>query len=136
MFYLLHKKRLLLALLMLFAWYLRYNSYIMKWRRPLLLTALYVALPVFLLTTDPRDLPLPLLWVPFVLLFAVLFVSTRLVMRRRSGGPRSLSVAIIAATLPVLLLILASIDQLTIRDSLISAGLVIGGIWYLNRLDV
>jgi hypothetical protein len=109
-----------------------------KIQRRVLLFLLYAAFPLFLLSTNPERLPLMLLWVPFVLCFIVLYISVHLLLSKRSHmhGRRRLSMSILAATLPVLLLILSSINQLTLRDTIISISLVIAGTFYLQRLDL
>lgn len=111
-------------------------SHMKRWKRPLQYTLLYLSLPLFIILTNPRELPLLMLWVPFLLLFAILFVTTRKLMSRRLAGKKLITVSVTVAIIPVLLVILASIGQLTARDILISFALVLGTIWYLNRLDV
>jgi hypothetical protein len=103
-----------------------------------LLTSVYLVIPVFLLMTNPEKLPLPLLILPFVLLFAALFLTARLLLRRyfaNLGGRYNRGLALALATLPVLLLILQSIGQLSIRDLLITAGLLIGLVFYFRKTD-
>jgi hypothetical protein len=98
--------------------------------------ALYASLPLFIISSNPRRLPLPLLWVPFLLLFAILFTTSRHLLGRKMQGKRLLSLVLMLSLMPVLLLVLASINQLDLRDIIITAGLVVGITWYLNRLDI
>jgi hypothetical protein len=109
-----------------------------KIQRRILILGLYAAVPIFLLSTNPEHLPLLLLWVPFLLLGAVLYISARILGGRHGHlhGRRLTSISIIAAVLPVLLLILSSIDQLTLRDTVIAVALILAGIFYLQRLDL
>jgi hypothetical membrane protein len=117
---------------------LQYNLGMNKIQRYVLFVLLYAGLPLFLLSTNPEHLPLLLLWIPFLLLFAILYISARTLAARnnRMKGRRLMSVSIIAAALPVLLLVLSSINQLTLRDTIISITLMLAGIFYLQRLDI
>lgn len=115
---------------------------IMK-RRPMLnqpRSALIAAggLFAFLCSTNPHQLPVPLLLVPIILLFCSLFLTSHWLLRKmRIGQDMPIRKAgIIAAALamgPVVLLALASINQLTIRDSVLSSVFVVGLAWYFLR---
>jgi hypothetical protein len=102
-----------------------------------LLTALYISGPLFIVTTDPRDLPLPLLVLPFMWLFTTLFVTTWTVFKRRQNISKRQVVIIsgVIASIPVLLAIFQSIHQLSIKDVLLSTGLVLLAAWYVLRAD-
>ena len=101
--------------------------------------AAFALLFIFLLVTSPKNLALALLLVPFSLLFIGLYnlfilvldvtTSERLNYRYRRG------IAIVLAIEPVLLLLLASIDQLSFRDGLLSLVFVTGVAWYLARVS-
>lgn len=103
-----------------------------------ILLLLWISLPVFLLLSNPETIPLPLLIVPFLLLLIVLYKTSLLLLRI---GFSSLSVskmkaiATVIAALPTLLLILASIRQLTVRDVAIVVGLLIMLTFYMRRID-
>lgn len=107
-----------------------------QWAKRAALVGLYFSLPLFILLTNPEHLPLPLLWVPFLLLLAILFISGRQVLGRKMQGKRLMLVVLVISVMPVLLLVLASIDQLDARDIIITTALVGGVAWYLNRLDI
>lgn len=98
--------------------------------------ALYLSGPAFILLTKPQDLPLPILVFPFIWLFVVLFVSVWLLFRTRQL-PRKQIVLVsgIVATTLVLLAVFQSIHQLTIRDVLLSLGLVSLAAVYMLRAD-
>jgi hypothetical protein len=102
-----------------------------------LLATLYIAGPIFIITTDPRDLPLPLLVLPFMWLFTILFVTTWIVLKRRQNISKRQVVIIsgVVASIPVLLAIFQSIHQLSIKDVLLSTGLVLLAAWYVLRAD-
>lgn len=93
--------------------------------------------PLFILLTNPNNLPLPLLVVPFLWLFVTLFVGIRLLVGRLQNvyGRKSVLIAGFGATLPVLLIIFQSIHQLSIRDVLLSLGLVAVAAVYMLRAD-
>lgn len=96
-----------------------------------------LALPTFLLLTDPTKVPLPILMLPFVWMFLLLFIAVYMGLGL-TALPR-LKKRILAAAvggLPILLLILQSIGQLTIRDTLITVGLILGVGWYIKRIDL
>jgi hypothetical protein len=109
-------------------------------KKLLVLLALYLSGPAFILLTHPEHLPLPLLMVPFLLLFLSIFVTVwltgPLVTRGLLSGKRRWAVAASVAGLPVLLIVLRSVDQLTVRDVLIAGGLLVGLTWYVRRVDL
>lgn len=108
------------------------------YKRPLYTVLLFVSLPVFMLITNPESLPLPLLVIPFLLLFAALYLTVKLLLDRYFSnlyGRPLKGVAFTLAGLPVLLIILQSIGQLSIRDLLITLGLVLGLIFYFRKTD-
>jgi hypothetical protein len=113
------------------------TSIVQNIRRLLPLVLLYIAGPAFLLTTNPHSLPLPLLVLPFLWLFSVLFVTTTLLLKRRQNVARRKIVIIagVVASIPVLLAIFQSIHQLSIKDVLLSVGLVLLAAWYVLRAD-
>lgn len=102
------------------------------------LMLLWVSLPTFLLLTNPEELPLLLLLVPFALLLTVLFVTARVgfsVLFTNLSPKRLRLLSVLSAVFPTLLLVLASINQLTIRDTAIIMGLLLALIFYLQRID-
>ena len=102
------------------------------------LLILWVSLPIFLLITNPERLPLPLLVVPFVIFGAALMTTAYTALGILPGDlprRRRKVVSVIVAVLPTLLIVLASIRQLTIRDTAIVIGLLIALVFYLRRID-
>lgn len=104
----------------------------------IIIVLMWVSLPLFILLTNPENLPIPLLVVPFLLLYATLYMSARLSMKylvpNLTKG-RTRLIATLIASLPTLLLVLASIKQLTIRDTAIVVGLLVFLVFYLRRMD-
>jgi len=102
-----------------------------------LLAALYLSGPLFFALTDPGSLPLPLLVLPFIWLFSVLFTTSWLILSRREGVHKKQAVLVsgAVASIPVLLAVFQSIHQLSIRDVLLSIGLVVLAAIYMLRAD-
>ncbi len=98
----------------------------------------WITLPIFLLSTNPETLALPLLIAPFIILLVGLYLSASLFLGaffHELPLSRRKTMAGIFASLPTLLLLLASIRQLTIRDMAIVIGLLGLLMFYLKRLD-
>lgn len=101
------------------------------------LVALYVFGPLLAALTDPNVLPLPLLIVPFMWLFAVIYVSLHLLLKYKTSASKKQAriIASLTASLVVLLCVFQSIHQLSIRDVIISFAIIgIAGL-YLLRAD-
>lgn len=77
-------------------------------------------LAVLVFTTQPTRLPSVMLIVPFLLIFVVLSLTIALAIGWRHGGVglKAIRAGCLGAALPVLLLVLQSVGQLTVRDSL------------------
>lgn len=99
------------------------------------LVALYMIGTLFLIFTNPQDLPLPLLILPFVYAFIVLFLTIRTGVSFFSGN-KSLgtSISLVVTIFVVMSLILASIRQLSARDLLISFAITVLLGWYLVKI--
>ncbi len=98
---------------------------------------LVITLIAFLLFTSPHHLPLILIMVPFILFFLLLFYAFYQI----GGGSvnkhrrQRLIRAGLLAFIPVLLLVLQTIHQLTGKDLLITGGLVLLTSYYLNKAN-
>jgi hypothetical protein len=103
--------------------------------------ALYFVLVIFLFTTNPNSMPSIFLIVPFVLLFIANFLMTLLILgllrsnnnyaATRFTRPRVMAVLI--GGFPVLLLVLQSIGQLTVRDTAIACIILVLTYFYVMR---
>jgi hypothetical protein len=87
----------------------------------LILLGAFATLILFLLATDPNSLPVGLVFLPLILLYLVLFMSGKflydMVITFRGGSSKRTTIfAAIFALIPTLLLVLRSIDQLTVKD--------------------
>lgn len=106
--------------------------------RQLQLTALvWAALAAFLCLTGPDRLPVAALIAPFVLLFAALYGLWALLQRfsikyLARGRPHARLGAVVCAS-TVLLLVLQSLGQLTLRDVVMVAAIVAVGSVYATR---
>jgi hypothetical protein len=106
--------------------------------RPILIATLgFILLVCLLVLTDPSKSPLIILLLPFILLFLVLYNGLifilPLLMPTNFTSRHGKTIAIIVGFEPVLLLLLASINQLTLRDGVLSFVLICGFAWYLSR---
>ncbi|HKU19248.1 MAG TPA: hypothetical protein VJP80_08390 [Candidatus Saccharimonadales bacterium] len=107
----------------------------MKQAVKIVLTSL-VALILLLITTQPTKLPSALLILPFVLMFFVLTGAIGLLLSWRSTRltAKKYKLGALGASLPVLLLVLQSIGQLTLRDVLIIIALFALAYFYVARM--
>lgn len=107
-----------------------------------LIGLIYGGLLVFLLTTNPKNLSVIWLIVPFVLLFIALFFTWLLIVRAL-GGKRSVLrsrrrqyiVAALLAAGPTLMLLLDSVDQLTLKDGLLIVVFGIFALFYASKIN-
>lgn len=93
-------------------------------------------LALFLLTS-PSQLPSVFLITPFFLLFAIILVTV-IVILSKNGVSRSRRhrVSLLIATPVVLLLVLQSLGQLTLRDTAVVMILFGLGYFYISRLAI
>lgn len=104
------------------------------------LFGLYVLLLLIVITTNPFNSPLPVVVIPFVLLFIALFATFNHIIKvlkfgKRLSAKKRLLMASLAAWLPVMLLILRSIDQLTGHDAIILAVFIAAFLLYITRIQ-
>lgn len=107
-----------------------------KYKKQLITIAgLYIIGVLFLVFTNPQNLPLPLLILPFVYAFVTLFLSIRLIVQVFTDS-KSLgnSVGMTITIFVILTLVLASIRQLSARDLLISLAITVLLSWYLVKI--
>jgi len=106
-------------------------------RQAKLLIGSWLLLAAFLGLTQPGGLPVVTLIVPFVLLFAALYVLwsflLQLKIRYSARGRPHPRLGIAVCVSIVLLLVLQSVGQLTVRDVVIVAALVGLGYLYMGR---
>lgn len=108
------------------------------------LLLLYVALIAFLMFTNPANLPSVMIILPFAGLFCAIYFSAvecwrpsgrigknNTASRHRLARPRA--TAAFVAGLPVLLLVLQSIGQLTVWDVLTAAAIFVIAYFYVSK---
>jgi ABC-type Fe3+-siderophore transport system permease subunit len=76
-------------------------------------------LAILLLTTQPNKLPSAVLILPFAIMFAILALLVALAIGWRHGGMslKAFRGGAVGAVLPILLVLLQSVGQLTLRDA-------------------
>ena len=98
----------------------------------------FLSLPLFIFLTDPNNLPLPLLVVPFLLLFVCLFIVIKFSLLKlgviRTNRKASI-VSGVVASLPVLLLTFQTVHQLSVIDVLVSVCLVTLATIYITKTE-
>lgn len=116
--------------------YMKYTKQIRHFLWPL---SLFILLGLILLTTDPFNSPLPVVIVPFLVLFFALLVTVNTILKLlpapHFSRQKRLLVSAGVAWLPVMLLILRSIDQLTGRDGIILLIFVAALLLYVSRIS-
>lgn len=111
-------------------------------RKTKLATSQVFLLLCILLFFDPRHLAIPILTLPFVLLFGALFYGSEALQEWYAGHndleanlKRKRSLSLLVASVPVSILILGSINQLTLKDILLFGILLITGSFYMKRAN-
>lgn len=109
-----------------------------RFRRILILLALYGSFLIFLLSTDPRKLKVGWLILPFLWVFACLFLTAVYLIDwlspRHSHTRRQTLIASLFAAVPAVMLLLDSVDQLTLKDGLLIGGMATLGVFYVNKI--
>jgi hypothetical protein len=114
------------------------NKKHVKYFRILQLGIVYVSGLIFLLATNPKNLVLPLLLIPFVWFYLSLYMTFRLIVFSVGFGissKRRIFISAVCSGLPTLIIILASLNQLAFKDLLFSCVLLCGASLYLFRAD-
>jgi hypothetical protein len=102
-----------------------------------LILAPFLLLGLFLMLTDPYDLPLIILLLPFVLLGWGIFKATKELGKQAGlSQRRSKLTATIVTILVLLTVLLQSIRQLSAKDFIILIVLLAGVTLYVRRFDV
>jgi len=120
--------------------YYKVMKYASSFKRYTWLLALYAVLLLVLFTTDPFNSPLLMVMIPFGLIFVCLLATFNILLGhlpigKRLSPKKRLLIAAGGAWLPVMLLILRSIDQLTARDGFILAIFIIALLLYISRTN-
>jgi hypothetical protein len=88
-------------------------------------------------TTQPAKLPSVILIVPFILMFAILALTIALLVawRHENMTVKAIRFGCMAALLPILLLVLQSVGQLTLRDGLTLVALFVITYFYMSKVN-
>lgn len=94
-----------------------------------------LALSILLTATQPSKLPTVALVVPFVLLFSLLLLILIFIIIWQKGivSGKSVRNSCLIAALPVILLVLQSLGQLTLRDAAMFVALFVIVYFYLSK---
>jgi hypothetical protein len=108
-------------------------------KKPLIIAGSSFAILLFLFfIADPAKVPAVILILPFLLLFMGLFSMALYIFgtRKRIEDRRQIKLAALCASLPILLLVLQSIGQLTLRDVITVGILFVLSYFYILRSAV
>jgi hypothetical protein len=94
----------------------------------------FALLLIIFMATDAKRVPSPILMVPFVLLFVLISSLVSALLRWQGIAlAKSWRIGLIFAGVPIVLLILQSIGQLTVKDVLTIAILLAVSYFYVSR---
>lgn len=103
----------------------------------LILTSSLIVLGAFMMLTNPDQVPLYLLLIPFILIFFIIFVVTRVFLVFFFGGKGNLTrfnlLAMVISIVLVNFILLRSVDQLTIQDAVLSTAVTLILGVYINK---
>jgi hypothetical protein len=104
-------------------------------KKTLIISSICLIATLFLfMITDPAQVPPAVLILPFLTLFITILAILALMFRWRGmSAGRSWRVGALCAAVPLSLLILQSIGQLTLRDILTVAALFLFSFFYISR---
>ena len=104
-------------------------------KKPLILIGICLAIVITVfMSTNPNKVPYFVLIFPFLLLFVSLFLFSSTILQWQGiAKARSMRLSVLFAGIPLLLLVLQSIGQLTVRDVLTIAVLLFVSYFYVTR---
>lgn len=98
-----------------------------------------IGLAAFLVFTDPLQLPLPFLLMPFLLLFSSVRSFVVILSRKLYGTNANRRVRLLAtgcALIVTFVIVLQSLGQLSWRDILLAGSLILAVAFYFTRTDL
>ncbi len=97
----------------------------------------FLTLLILFFGIDPNKVPSFVLVLPFILLFALLLCGIMYILESRGvGSAKRLRMGVLCASLPILVLVLQSIGQLTVKDVLTVLLLFVISYFYISRATV
>jgi hypothetical protein len=107
-----------------------------RYKSLLVLFALWGGFFAIIFLVDPLNTALPLLILPFLLLFAAVYQTLKLFLQRLApnmSSSRRNAAILVSAIVPTILLVLSSVRQLTLRDVLLIAALLLLASFYVKK---
>jgi hypothetical protein len=112
-------------------------QFIIKHRYPFLIATSFVSLGIFLISTNPAEVPIGLLTVPIVIFFVLsfcLFEWVLITLKRMGQAPRRRrTVSIVSAAFITVVGILQSTGGLSLADLILLAMILIITAVYINK---
>jgi len=102
---------------------------------------IYISLPIFLIFTNPQNLPISLLIIPYGLLFVIIYVTSYLLLPKyfpktfSETRTKKVIMSGVLSFIPVLVFLLTSIGQFNLWDIVLSLLILFLIAWYLLRVD-
>ncbi len=92
----------------------------------------YLVAAIFFMSVNPEKLSLIFILVPFLIIFGLSYTTINLVLGTFFNISQSQKrvVSLVLSIMPVLLLVIQSITQLTVRDVLLCVAITVILIWY------
>ena len=106
----------------------------------LILVTMYSLSAVFLLFTDPTELPVPILVLPSMMAFITIFATILFILSLLRSDPgmvfrnKDYVNIFIVAMVPTLILLLRSLRQLTAKDIVFTIALAVIAYFYSSKL--
>lgn len=111
-------------------------------KKIILISTVYITLGIFFTKTNPQNLSLPLLIVPFFVIFLGLYIpikalatlySRNLPLSSRPKHQNNRLIPLSFSLFITFLLVLSSINQLSLKDVILGGVLVIGLMFYIKH---
>ncbi len=101
-------------------------------KNTLLLGFSYIAAAVFFVSVNPEKLSLIFILLPFLIIFGLIYATLNIVLDTFFDISiyQKRIVSLVLSIMPVLLLVIQSITQLTIRDVVLCLAITLIVIWY------
>lgn len=101
------------------------------------ITLLYISLPLFIVSTNPNNLNLALLILPFTLLFLIIYITSQklISITTHYSNKQIRTSSIVLSLILTMMAVLQSLHQLTVRDFLLSTTTALLLSWYFLRIN-
>lgn len=105
-------------------------------KKLIMLALAYLGGFLFFAFVNPEKLPLILILLPFIIIFLLIYISVQIVLDiffTLKTKRQSHIISLVLAVMPVLMLIIQTVTQLTVRDVILSISITTILIWYSLR---